>query len=171
MLFRSFISLSVRRPILTTVVNLLIILAGLASFLGVDVRELPDVDRPIVGVRATYHGASPKTMDAEVTSLIEGAVARVPGVKTIRSSSEENNMRLRAEFEPGVNLNEAASDVREAVNRVQRDLPDEVDRIVVLKADADASPIIQLSAATTQLTQQELAERLEKDIKIGRAHV
>ena len=89
---------------------------------------------------------------------------RSPGVKTIRSSSEENNMRLRAEFEPGVNLNEAASDVREAVNRVQRDLPDEVDRIVVLKADADASPIIQLSAATTQLTQQELAERLEKDI-------
>ena len=159
-----FISLSVRRPILTVVGNLLIILAGLASLLGVDVRELPDVDRPVVGVRASYQGASPKTMDAEVTSLIEGAIARVPGVKTIRSSSEENNMRIRAEFEPGVNLNEAASDVREAVSRVQRDLPDDVDKIIVLKADADASPIIQLGAPTGKLTQEELAERLEKDV-------
>lgn len=160
----NFFTLSVRRPVLITVVNLLIIIAGLASFLGVDVRELPDVDRPIVGVRAVYRGASPKTMDAEVTSILEGAVARVSGIKNIQSSSEENNMRLRAEFEPGVNLNEAASDVREAVNRVQRDLPEDVDQVVVLKADADASPIIQLGAFSEILSQEELAERLQKDV-------
>ena len=70
-------SLSIRRPVLVLVVNLLIALAGLAAILAIEVRELPDVDRPIVTVRAVYPGASPETMDAEVISRIEGAVARV----------------------------------------------------------------------------------------------
>lgn len=157
-------AVSVRRPVFITVVNLLIIIAGVAALMGVDVRELPDVDRPIVGVRAVYQGASPKTMDAEITSLVEGAVARVSGVQNITSSSEENNMRLRAEFSPSMDLNIAASDVREAVNRVQRDLPEDVDQLVVLKADADADPIIQLAATSEVLSQQELVDRLEKDV-------
>ena len=88
-------ALGVRRPVLITVVNLLIILAGIGSILGLDVRELPDVDRPIVSVRAVYDGASPETMDTEVTSIVESAVSRVSGVKNIESSSEENNMRMR----------------------------------------------------------------------------
>ena len=133
--------LGVRRPILIIVLNLLIMLAGAASILGVDVRELPDVDRPIVSVRAVYDGASPKTMDAEITSILEGAVSRVSGVKNIESSSEENNMRMRVEFQPGVDLNIAASDVREAVNRVQRQLPDDIDQVLVLKADDDARSV------------------------------
>ena len=82
-------SLSVRRPVLVVVINLLIVIAGLAAVLGVEVRELPDVDRPVVMVRAFFDGASPETMDAEVTSVIEGAVARVSGVKTINAASEE----------------------------------------------------------------------------------
>ena len=83
-------ALGVRRPWLVTVMNLLIAIAGLAAVMAVEVRELPDVDRPIVSVRATFPGASPETMDAEVTSIVEGAVARVSGVQSIRSSSEEN---------------------------------------------------------------------------------
>ena len=67
-------SLSVRRPVLVLVLNLLIVLAGIAAMLAVEIRELPDVDRPIVSVRAEYPGASPETMDAEVISIIEGAV-------------------------------------------------------------------------------------------------
>ncbi len=157
-------ALGVRRPILIIVLNLLIMLAGAASILGVDVRELPDVDRPIVSVRATYSGASPKTMDAEITSILEGAVARVSGVKNIESSSEENNMRMRVEFQPGEDLNIAASDVREAVNRVQRQLPDDVDQVLVLKADDDARSIIELSAFSNTLSKYELAERIEKDV-------
>ncbi|MFT7223975.1 MAG: HAE1 family hydrophobic/amphiphilic exporter-1, partial [Cellvibrionaceae bacterium] len=157
-------SLGVRRPILIVVVNLLIMLAGAASILGVDVRELPDVDRPVVSVRAVYDGASPETMDAEITSVLEGAVARVPGVKNIESSSEENNMRMRAEFQPGVDLNRAASDVREAVSRVQRELPDEVDQVLVLKADDDARAVVELSAYSNTLSKYELAERIEKDV-------
>lgn len=157
-------ALGVRRPILIAVVNFLILLAGLAAVFGVDVRELPDVDRPVVSVRAVYEGASPETMDAEVTGVIENAVARVSGVKSITSSSEENNMRMRAEFRPGVDLNSAASDVREAVSRVQRQLPDDVDQVLVIKADDDARDIIQISAFSNTLSQQVLAERIEKDV-------
>ena len=160
----SLAALSIRRPVLITVVNLLIVLAGVASVLGVDVRELPDVDRPIVSVRARYDGASPKTMDAEVTSILEGAVARVSGIKSIESSSEENNMRLRAEFQPGYDLNTAANDVREAVSRVQRELPEDIDQVLIYKADDDADPIVQMAAYSDTLSREELAERIEKDI-------
>ena len=157
-------ALGVRRPVLIAVINLLIMLMGVAAFMGVDVRELPDVDRPIVSVRADYPGASPETMDAEVTSIVEGAVARVSGVRSIESSSEENNMRMRVEFNPGVDLNTAASDVREAVSRVQRQLPEDVEQLTVVKADDDAQAIIQLSVYSDQLSKQSLNERVEKDI-------
>jgi len=113
-------SLSVRRPVLVLVLNLLIVLGGIAAILAVETRELPDVDRPIVSVRAEYPGASPETMDAEVISILEGAVARVSGIQNIESASEENNGRMRIEFRPGSDLDSAASDVREAVSRVLR---------------------------------------------------
>ena len=74
----------VRRPVLTVVVNLLIIVAGIAALQGIEVRELPDVDRPVVSVSASYEGATPQTMDAQITSLIEGAVSRVPASATSR---------------------------------------------------------------------------------------
>jgi hydrophobe/amphiphile efflux-1 (HAE1) family protein len=157
-------ALGVRRPVLIIVVNLLIMLGGAASILGVDVRELPNVDRPIVSVRAVFDGASPQTMDTEITSLLEGAVARVAGVKSIESSSEENNMRMRVEFDPAMDLDTAASDVREAVNRVQRRLPDGIDQVTVIKADDDAQAIVELSAYSNALSKYELAERIEKDV-------
>lgn len=160
----SWFAITISRPILIVVLNLLIIIGGFASYMGVDVRELPDIDRPVVGIRAVYRGASPTTMDAEVTSIVEGAVSRVAGVKNITSSSEENNMRIRAEFSPSADLNVAASDVREAVNRVQRNLPKDIDQLIVLKADADADPIIQLTATSSKLTQQLLEQRLQKDV-------
>lgn len=156
--------LGVRRPVLISVMNLLIMLAGLGSLMGIDVRELPDVDRPIVSVRAIYEGASPETMDTEVTSILEGAVARVSGVKNIESSSEENNMRLHVEFQPEVDLNDAASDVREAVSRIERELPEDIDQLVVLKADDDANAIVQIAAYSDSLSKQALAKRIEKDV-------
>lgn len=138
-------TISVRRPYLAVVLNLLIMIAGFGALLGVEVRELPDVDRPIVTVRGDYPGASPETMDAEVTSLVEAAVARVNGVKEVRASSEENNFRVRVVFNPNVNLIDAANDIREAVSRVERQLPDRVENITVIKADADATPVVRLA--------------------------
>ena len=95
-------SLSIRRPVLISVVAMLIILAGLAAMLGVEIRELPNVDRPTITVTADYDGASPETVDAEVTGIIESAASRVSGIKEISSQSEEANARIRIEFYPDV---------------------------------------------------------------------
>ncbi len=156
--------LSIRRPTLIVVVNLLIAIAGLSALFGIEVRELPDVDRPVVMVRAFFDGASPETMDAEVTSVIEGAVARVSGVKTINAASEENNARIRAEFATSIDLDVAANDVREAVARVERRLPDGVEDVTIVKADTDASPIIRLALVSNRLPQEALTRLAEEDV-------
>ncbi|MBL4720441.1 MAG: efflux RND transporter permease subunit, partial [Alphaproteobacteria bacterium] len=157
-------SLAVRRPVLIVVLNLLIVMAGLGALFGVEVRELPDVDRPVVMVRAFFDGASPETMDAEVTSVIEAAVARVSGVKSIASASEENNMRVRATFAPNVNLDVAANDVREAVARIERKLPSGVEDVTIVKADSDAYPIIRLAIVSEELSQEAITRLAENDI-------
>lgn len=157
-------STSVRRPLLALVLNLLIALAGLAALTAAEVRELPDVDQPTVTVRGILPGASPETMDAEVTSIVEGAVARVTGVKEIRSSSEENNFRIRLYFSANTDLDTAAADVREAVSRAERDLPDDVEELTVIKADADASPVLRLAAIADGISEEELTRIVENDI-------
>ena len=162
--FSGLPSLSVRRPTLVVVLNLLILMAGLGAVFGVEVRELPDVDRPTVTVRAFFDGASPETMDAEVTSVIEGAIARVSGVKSIKAASEENNARVRARFLPGVDLDVAANDIREAVASIERDLPEGLDDITIVKADHGASPIIRLALISERLSQEALTRLAEDDV-------
>lgn len=157
-------ALSVRRPYLAIVMNLLIMIAGFGAYMGIDVRELPDIDRPIVTVRADYPGASPETLDSEVTSVIEAAVARVNGVKEVRSSSEENNLRVRAIFNPNINLDDAATDVREAVSRVERQLPEAVENLSVIKADADAYPILSLAVRSDKYQIDALSRLVEDQI-------
>lgn len=157
-------SLSIRRPILILVANLLITLAGIAALMGVEIRELPDVDRPIVTVRAYYPGAAPETMDNEVARILEGAVARVTGVKEISTTSEEGDTRLRVEFQPGMNLDNVANDVREAVSRVTRRLPDRVEDVLIIKADADASPVVNLAVLSDYLAPDQITRLAENDI-------
>ncbi|WP_322407068.1 efflux RND transporter permease subunit [Idiomarina sp. PL1-037] len=157
-------SVSIRRPVLIVVLNVLIAIAGLAALMGVEVRELPDVDRPVVGVSASLPGAAPETVDAEVTSILEGAAARVSGVESIQSSSEENSARISIEFRPGVDLDVVAAEVREAVNQVRRELPDDVEQINVRKADNDARSVLDIAVSSESLTQEELTRRLETDL-------
>ncbi|MCC5451054.1 efflux RND transporter permease subunit [Rheinheimera sp. UJ51] len=157
-------SLSIRRPVLIVVLNLLIIIAGLAALNAIEVRELPDVDRPIVSVTAAYPGGSPETVDTEVTSKLEGAVARVSGVKSINASSEEGSARIRVEFRPGINLDDAANETREAVSRVQRELPNGVERLAIIKADNDAESVVSLAVSSKTLDLESLTERVETDL-------
>ncbi|HSG50790.1 MAG TPA: efflux RND transporter permease subunit, partial [Rheinheimera sp.] len=157
-------SLSIRRPVLIVVLNLLIIIAGFAALNAIEVRELPDVDRPIVSVTAAYPGGSPETVDTEVTSKLEGAVARVSGVKSINASSEEGSARIRVEFRPGINLDDAANETREAISRVQRELPDAVERLAVIKADNDAESVVSLAVSSDSLDLESLTERVERDL-------
>jgi HAE1 family hydrophobic/amphiphilic exporter-1 len=158
-------ALSIRRPWLVIVINLLIVIAGVTAWLGVEVRELPNIDRPIVAVRANFPGASPETLDAEVTRLLEGAAARVPGVVLVRSASEEGNLRIIIEFNPNVDLIAAANDVRDAVARVQRDLPTGLENLTIVKADADAEPVMQLAVSSDTLAIDELSRVVEERIE------
>ena len=158
-------ALAIRRPWLVIVMNLLIVIAGIGAWLGVEVRELPNIDRPIVAVRADYPGAAPETLDAEVTRVLEGAAARVPGVYLVRSASEEGNLRVIIEFNPGVDLVTAANDVRDAIARVEGTLPEGVENVVVVKADADAEPVMQIAVTSRALAVDELSRVVEDRIE------
>src|SRR6056297_646183 len=161
---RGISDLSVRRPYLAAVMSLLIVIAGVGALFGIEVRELPDVDRPIVSVRANYPGASPTTVDAEVASLVEGAVARVAGVEAVRTSSEEGNFRMRGEFSSDRDLANAANDVREAVSRVEPRLPDGVEDLFVVKSEEDADPIVDVAVWSDARSIGELTRLVEDAI-------
>ncbi|OHU87912.1 MULTISPECIES: efflux RND transporter permease subunit [Pseudoalteromonas] len=157
-------SLAIRRPVLIVVLNLLIIIAGIAALGGVEVRELPDVDRPRLTVSASFPGGSPETVDTEVTSKLEGAAARVSGVKSIRAQSEENSSRVVVEFRPGTNIEDAANETREAVSRIQRELPEEVERVSIIKADNNAQAVVSLTVSSDSLDLESLTARVERDL-------
>ena len=149
-------ALFVRRPILAFVLNALIVIAGLAALLGVDVRELPAIERPVVSISTSYPGAAPETVDREVTAVVEGAVSRVAGVQSISSSSRFGSSRVTVEFAGNVDLDTAATDLRDAVARVAGSLPDQSDPPRVVKSDADSEAILRIAVTSSERTADEL---------------
>ncbi len=160
-----FTAIFVRRPVLALVLNALIIVAGLAAYYGVEVRELPQVDRPVVSVRTTFSGASPETVDREVTAVIEGAVARVSGIADVSSSSRQGSSRVTIEFNDDVDISVAANDVRDAVGRITNQLPDDVEVPQIVKADDDSQPIMRLAVTSTNLNLEDLTVLVETQIE------
>ncbi len=160
-------ALFIRRPILAFVLNALIVIAGLAGLMGADVRELPDVDRPVVSVSTSYPGAAPETIDREVTAVIEGAVSRIAGVKSISSTSRFGSSRVTIEFRDDVDLDVAATDLRDAVARVENALPVEADPPRVVKSDADSDAILRIAVTSSRHTADELTT-LVRDIAESR---
>ncbi|KQU64878.1 multidrug transporter AcrB [Aminobacter sp. DSM 101952] len=157
-------ALFVRRPVLAFVINTLIVVAGLAALYGVEVRELPDVDRPVITVSTTYSDAAAEIVDREVTAVVEGAVARVTGVKSISSSSSYGNSRVTVEFNDGVDLNVAASDMRDAVGRVTNTLPDDADAPRIVKADANADAVMRLAVTSDTMPVEDMTILVEDQI-------
>ncbi len=155
-------SLFVRRPVLAVVLSLLIIVAGIAAVGGVEIRELPAVESPVVTVTTTYTGASPETVDREVTAIIEAAAGRVSGVKNISSSSSFASSRVTVDFRDSTNLDVAASDMRDAIARVSRDLPDDVDDPQIVKADSDAQAIMRLAITSASMSAEEMTLVVEE---------
>ncbi len=159
-----FTALFVRRPILALVFNALIVVAGLAAFYGIEVRELPDVDQPVITVRTTFDGASPETIDQEVTTVIEGAVARVSGLKSMSSTSQFGQSRVTLEFSDSTDLNVASTDVRDAISRVSNDLPDDADEPRIIKADSDSQPIMRLAVTSDRMSLDDLTLLVDNEI-------
>ncbi|MBI1170504.1 AcrB/AcrD/AcrF family protein [bacterium] len=144
-------ALFVRRPVMAFVINAIIFVAGLAALLGLQVQQLPNVSRPVLTISTDYPGASADSVDTEITAPIEGAVARVPGVTGVSSTSRYGNSRTTVEFSEATDLNVAASDVRDAVSRLRDNLPSDAKDPVVVKADSNAQAIIRITVTATTL--------------------
>lgn len=164
----TFITLFIRRPILAFVVSALLVMTGLAAMTGIEVRELPSVERPIITITTPYSGASPETIDQEVTARVEAAVGRIEGIVSLSSSSSFGRSRVTLEFSDQINIDVAATDTRDALSRIANDLPTDADLPEVVKADADAQPVLRLALtgkgqtpeALTQLVDDLVSDRL-----------
>jgi HAE1 family hydrophobic/amphiphilic exporter-1 len=154
-------TLFVRRPVMAVVINALIMVAGLAALLGIEVRELPRVERPVLSISTSFPGAAAETVDREITAVVEGAVARVQGVSAISSSSSVGSSRVTLEFSESTNLDIATSDVRDALSRVTRGLPEGSEEPTIFKADSDAQAIIQLAVTSDTMSVGQLTEVVE----------
>lgn len=156
-------ALFIRRPILAFVLNALIVIAGVAGYLGGEVRELPEVDRPVITVTTDYAGAAPETIDREITAAIEGAAGRVSGVTDISSSSRFGRSRVTVEFSTSTDLDVAATDMRDAIARISGSLPDDAEEPRIVKADANAEAVMRLSLTSPRLSAEELT-RIAEDL-------
>ncbi|WP_019956012.1 efflux RND transporter permease subunit [Yoonia vestfoldensis] len=162
---RSGTALFVRRPILAFVLSALIIIAGVASLFGVEVRELPNVDRPVISISTDFPGASPETVDQEVTGRIEGAVGRVAGVRSISSTSRFGSSRVTLEFASDADIDVAATDARDAVARIINSLPDGAEAPRIVKADADAQPVVRIAVTSATRSAQDLTRLVSDNIE------
>ena len=158
---RSGIALFVRRPILAFVFSALIVIAGLAGLFAVEVRELPNVDRPVITVTTQFSGAGPESIDREVTSRIEGAVGRVAGVQNISSSSRFGRSQVVAEFTDTTDIDVAATDIRDAIGRIRNALPDNVAEPRIIKADSDSDAVMRISVTSNARSVQDLTQLVE----------
>jgi len=136
--------ISVRRPVLATVMSLLIILVGVIAFDRLTVREYPKIDSPVVSVRTVYTGASPQVIESQVTQPLEDSISGIEGVKTLKSVSREEVSQITVEFTNDRNPDLAANDVRDRVSRARGRLPDEVNEPIIAKVEADAQAIMWL---------------------------
>ncbi|MEQ8296289.1 MAG: efflux RND transporter permease subunit [Nitratireductor sp.] len=157
-------ALFVRRPVLAFVMNTLIAVAGLAALLGVEIRELPEVDRPVITIRTEYPGASAETIDRELTGLIEGAVSRIAGVKWISSSSSFGRSTVTVEFNDSANIDTAASDMRDALGRIAHELPEDADASRIIKADSNAQPVMRLAVTSATMSVQDMTVLVEDEL-------
>ncbi len=154
----------IRRPVFTTMLMLLLVVVGGASYSELAVDRMPAVDFPAVRVATRLPGAAPAEVETEVSQLIEQAVNTVPGIREMRSISAQGQSMVIVNFELDRDIEDAAQDVRDRVASVARNLPREVDPPVVSKIDADMAPVLSL-ALSGELSLRELTEVGDKLVK------
>lgn len=161
----SLSSLSISRPVLATVMSIVIVLFGIIGLYSTGVREYPSVDPPIVSISTPYIGASAEVIESQITEPLEESVNGIAGIRTLTSNSSDGRSFIRVEFDLDVDLETAANDVRDKVSAAMRLLPPDADPPVVTKADADSRPIIFASVRSEQRSLLELNEIAERTFK------
>src|SRR5262249_40822929 len=156
---------SIQRPILATMMNLVVVLFGIIGLSRLPVRELPDIDPPIVSVNTVFPGANAQVVETEVTERLEEAINNIEGIKTLRSESREGVSNISIESDLSRDIDVAAQAVRDRVSRVRGRLPQDIREPIIAKQDADAQPIIWLNMNSDRYTPVELTTLAERQIK------
>jgi len=158
----NFSHLFIRRPVLTIVVNLLIVLFGAIGYQFLGIREFPSIDPPVINVRTTYAGANADIIESQITEPLEKAINGISGIRTISSSSAQGNSNIRVEFELGFDMDDAANDVRDKVSQAVRALPADIDGLpTVSKADASSDAIISMTVRSDTRNHLEISDYAE----------
>jgi len=157
--------ISIRRPVLATVMSLIIILLGLVGYRSLSVREYPNIDEPTVSVTTTYSGASAQIMESQVTKPLEDSLSGIEGIKYMTSTSREGASLITINFNLSRDADSAAADVRDKVARVRDQLPDDVDEPIINKVEADNSPIIYLVLNSDTLSAAQLSDLADRYVQ------
>src|ERR671912_1886101 len=151
--------LSLKRPVLAVVLNIIIVVFGIIGFKFLGVRDYPAIDPPNVNVRTSYGGANPDIIESQITEPLEKAVNGIAGIKNITSSSNAGSSNINVEFELSVDLEAAANDVRDKVSQASRSLPTDLEAPpVVSKADASSDAIISMTVQSNTRNQLQVTE-------------
>ena len=161
----SISSLSIRRPVLATVMSLVILILGIVAFTFLGIREYPATEPPLVTVSTSYTGANADVIESQITEPLEEEINGIAGIRTMISTSREGRSTITVEFELEIDLNDAANDVQSRVSRAVRNLPPDADPPVVSKADADASPIVFLNVRSDKRNLLDLSDVAFNDFK------
>src|SRR5687767_350590 len=161
----SLFELCIRRPVLSTVLSLLVLVIGAISYTRLAVREYPRIDEPIVSVNTTYPGASADVIESQVTKILEDSLAGIEGVELMTSRSQSERSSIDVRFRITRDPDSAAADVRDKVARVRARLPDTVDEPVIAKVEADSFPVIWMSVAAGGRTPLEVSDYLTRYVK------
>src|SRR6478609_5400269 len=156
---------SIRRPVFTIVINLILILFGVIGYTFLGIREYPSIDPAIVSVSTSYSGANADIIESQITEPLEKAINSIDGIRNISSSSNQGRSNINIEFNLEKDLEEAANDVRDKVSQAIRSLPQDIDAPpVVSKADADSDPIITMTVQSDTKDALELSDYAENVI-------
>ncbi len=157
--------LCITRPVLATVMSLLIVLAGVAAFLSIPVREYPDVDNPVVSITTTYIGASPTTVESTITEPLEQSLNGVEGVRNITSISGFSRSSITVEFVAGRDIDLAVTDISNAIQRALDDIPEEAERPIVAKSGANTFPIMWIGLQSEVYSTEDLTDIADRIVK------
>ena len=154
--------ISVKRPVVAIVLSLLLCVFGIVSFSKLAVREMPDVESPVVTIMTTYDGTSATVMESQVTTPIEDELSGISGIDNITSVTRNGMSRITVEFNMDWDLTEGVSDIRDAVARAQRRLPDDANDPIVSKDNGSGEPAIYINLSSSEMDRTQLTDYAQR---------
>jgi multidrug efflux pump len=155
---------SIRRPVLATVISLVLITFGLIAYQRLPLREYPDIDRPIISISTSYSGAAASVVESRITQIIEGSVSSIEGLKSIESTSADGRSIVSLEFDISRDIDEAANDIRDRVGRIVTRLPEEADSPRISKRGAGGSADLIIGVSHPTMSQMEITDYADRHL-------